>query len=447
MVRRQPSVTERLLTYRRAAQSGETTFHLRFNNDRSGVLFVNVSEVLHLSPTAATMTQLLLDGKPEGECLKDLRRSYRGVTKDQLQRDLASVRETLDRLTLGAECPACDLAVTRSPLFSNRPTAPYKADLALTYQCNNGCTHCYNEPGRKRLPSLSLAEWKHVVDRLTAVGVPHLIFTGGEPTVHPSLLALIRYAKAAGHICGMNTNGRRLADMGFGAELKGVGLDHVQVTLESHNREVHDGMVGVPAFEETVTGLRSALAARLHTITNTTLTARNAPGILDTVDFLHQLGLRTFALNAMIHSGCGTAHPEALEVEYLAPLLSEVRDRAAERGMRFLWYSPTEYCRLSPLELGVGVKRCNAGEYSICVEPNGDVLPCQSYYVPAGNLLRDDWDRIWQSSLFRSFRERTEHPQQCELPQRCWDCPDLPVCGGGCRLERELGSKGTVRLS
>jgi radical SAM protein with 4Fe4S-binding SPASM domain len=105
--------------------------------------------------------------------------------------------------------------------------------------------------------------------------------------------------------------------------------------------------------------------------------------------------------------------------------------------MRFLWYTPTEYCRMSPVELEIGAKRCNAAEYSICVEPSGDVLPCQSYYVAAGNILRDPWKTIWQGELFRSFRDRNEAPRVAGLPEKCWHCPDLPLCGGGCRLERE----------
>jgi radical SAM protein with 4Fe4S-binding SPASM domain len=105
--------------------------------------------------------------------------------------------------------------------------------------------------------------------------------------------------------------------------------------------------------------------------------------------------------------------------------------------MRFLWYTPTEYCRLSPVELELGAKRCNAAEYSVCVEPNGDVLPCQSYYVAAGNLLHDAWDEIWRSDLFRSFRDRESDPAAAGLPEMCWECPDLPLCGGGCRIERE----------
>jgi radical SAM protein with 4Fe4S-binding SPASM domain len=92
---------------------------------------------------------------------------------------------------------------------------------------------------------------------------------------------------------------------------------------------------------------------------------------------------------------------------------------------------------MSPVELEIGAKRCNAGEYSICVEPNGDVLPCQSFYASAGNILRDPWKQIWQGELFRSFRDRELDPQWAGLPEKCWECPDLALCGGGCRIERE----------
>ena len=167
------------------------------------------------------------------------------------------------------------------------------------------------------------------------------------------------------------------------------------------------------------------LAAGLHVITNTTLTRRNVDHALETVDFLHRLGLRTFAMNGMIFSGRGLQSGDAVEVDQLRHVLPVVRDRAKTLGMRFLWYTPTDYCRLSPVELELGPRRCNAGEYSMCIEPNGDVLPCQSYYVAAGNILRDPWPRIWDSDLFRGFRDRVRHPRECGLPEHCWQCPDL----------------------
>ena len=284
---------------------------------------------------------------------------------------------------------------------------------------------------------MSVYQWKKVLQKLADIGVPHVIFTGGEPTLFPGLCELIRKAERLGLITGLNTNGRRLADRAFVNSLVRAGLSHVQITLESSRTEVHNAMTGAESFEETCQGIRNAIDAGLHVITNTTLTKRNVDHALEIVDFLRRLGLRTFAMNGIIFSGRGLVCGDAVAVEELARVLAAVRDRAKTLGMRFMWYTPTEYCRLSPLELELGPRRCNAGEYSMCIEPDGDVLPCQSYYVPAGNILRDSWQSIWQSDLFRSFRDRVSNPQVCGLPDECWQCPDLPMCAGGCRLERE----------
>ena len=283
---------------------------------------------------------------------------------------------------------------------------------------------------------MSTAQWRQVLERLAAIGIPHVIFTGGEPTLVDDLPVLVRFAAGLGLVTGLNSNGRRLADRELVAKLRTAGLDHVQITLESHHRDVHNSMTGADCFDDTLSGIRSSLAIGLHTITNTTLTRQNIAQAGHLVEYLHGLGLHTFAMNGIIHAGGGRNAPDAVPPEELAPVLADVRDRAVRLGMRFLWYTPTEYCRLSPLELELGPRRCNAGEYSICIEPNGDVLPCQSYYVAAGNILRDPWQRIWQSELFVGFRRRTSDPRGSGLPEQCWGCPDLSLCGGGCRLER-----------
>jgi radical SAM protein with 4Fe4S-binding SPASM domain len=204
-------------------------------------------------------------------------------------------------------------------------------------------------------------------------------------------------------------------------------------------------MMNASCFDQTVRGIEAAMASGLHTITNTTLMRMNADEIEQTIDFLYQLGIRTFAVNGMIYSGGGFDTGQAIREEHLAPTLIRIRDKADQLGMRFLWYTPTMYCRLSPVELEIGAKRCNAGEYSMCIEPNGDVLPCQSYYVAAGNVLRDSWDSIWDGDLFLSFRDRELDPAGHGLPEMCWECPDLPLCGGGCRIERE--AQDGVRVS
>jgi radical SAM protein with 4Fe4S-binding SPASM domain len=432
-----------LYTYRLTPPGGQVRIHLRIEDGGAGVLFVDVTDVIHLNPTAAEMAKMALDGVPPEQARAGLLRRFRDADGGQLTRQLGQIYEMIDRFRNPAEgCPTCAVPfLQRKPLFSTRARAPYKADIALTYTSNNKCAHCYNEPDRLTMPSLPAADWRRVLDKLAEVGVPHIIFTGGEATLHPELPDLIRHADRLGQIAGLNTNGRRLAHKPYLQTLVEAGLNHVQITLGSCRPEIHDAMTGAASFRQTVRGIENALQSPLHTITNTTLMRCNVDHVEEIVEFLHTLGLRTFAMNGMIYSGGGFAHPDAIPEEEMAPLLIRVRDRAAELGMRFLWYTPTEYCRLSPVELGIDAKRCNAAEYSICVEPNGDVLPCQSYYVTAGNILRDPWDEIWEGELFRSFREREEDPRRAGLPEKCWECPDLSLCGGGCRIEREKNVK------
>ena len=436
-----------MYTYRFHPSGGERRVHLRIESDGSGVLFVDVTDVIHLNSTAAQLAYWALRGVPREQASNFLTQQFRHERRElklRMQQDLQAIYAMVDRFADPAMgCATCALtpvqddSVRHQALFSTRVHAPYKADLAITYKCNNDCPHCYNEADRLTLQAMPVADWKRVIDRLHQVGVPHLIFTGGEATLYQDLPDLIAYANDLGPICGLNTNGRRLAHGEYARLLASSGLNHVQVTLGSHHPEVHNRMMNANSFHQTVQGIQQAMEAGLHTITNTTLMKMNAAEIDQTIDFLYSLGIRTFAVNGMIYSGGGFDTGQAIREEQMPALLIRIRDRAAELGMRFLWYTPTMYCRLSPVELEIGAKRCNAAEYSICVEPNADVLPCQSFYVSAGNLLRDPWHEIWHSKLFHSFREREANPQLAGLPEMCWECPDLPLCGGGCRIERE----------
>jgi len=430
----------RMRHWRFETPEGRVRVHLRVHPDGTGVLFRNVTDALLLGPQQVEMAELALDDTPADRALVRLRTFYPEVRDFALRSEYDRMAAAMAKLRRPSErCVVCELGIAQPPPLSVRAQAPYKADLALSYACNNDCAHCYNEPARRDMPSLETDGWRAVLDRLWAIGVPYVIFTGGEPTLRADLPELVAHAEGLGQVCGMNTNGRRLADRELVERLMQAGLDHVQITLASHRREPHNRIVRAEAYDETVAGIRNALDAGLHTITNTTLTEDNAADAEAIIDFLAGLGLTTFAMNGMIHAGCGAGNAAALGVGRLREVLTRVRDRAAERGMRFIWYTVTRYCELSPLAMGVGLRFCNAAEYSVCIEPSGDVLPCQSYYEPAGNILRDPWEHIWESDLFTTIRLRRERPRRSDLPEECHDCERLRLCGGGCPLERRAG--------
>jgi radical SAM protein with 4Fe4S-binding SPASM domain len=420
-----------LFHYTRETDAEKSRIHLRLDADGHGTLIVNANRIAHLNPTAALMAYLLLEGRSEKEVIKEIGKQYH-IDSQSVASDLSTFNMQLTELLRpDGACPVHDLELDMLMPFSARPSAPYRMDLALTYRCNNDCTHCYNARPRD-YPELTTEQWKRILDRTWELGIPHIVFTGGEATLRDDLPELIAHAEANGQITGLNTNARRLSGPAYVQELLEAGLDHVQITVESCQAEVHDCMMrSRGAFKQTIQGLRNVLATRLYVMTNTTMLSTNVHTIPDTLDFLAELGVPTIGLNALIYSGNGLKVGTGLPERDLAPLLEIARTKTEACGQRLIWYTPTQYCHFDPLQLDLGVKGCTAALYNMCVEPDGAVLPCQSYYHSLGNLLHDSWDSIWNHDLAVSLRERQN------LPAKCGDCALMAECGGGCPLQFE----------
>jgi radical SAM protein with 4Fe4S-binding SPASM domain len=263
-----------------------------------------------------------------------------------------------------------------------------------------------------------------------------LTFTGGEPTLRVDLPELLLYAQNKGIVTGLITNGRKLKEKAYVETLEKAGLDFAQVTLESHKPQIHDLMTGAKgSWKETVAGIKNLAQSQIYVTTNTTLSKYNAPDFLKTIDYIKELNVAAFGCNSLIYSGKANAVSEEFVVSFetLKELLPKIHDKAHQSGLKFLWYTPTQYCRFDPVQLGLGIKSCTAAMINMCVGPNGDVYPCQSYFESLGNILTAKWEKIWNNPLAVKIRNREY------VEPKCKDCPQLQICGGGCPLELQSG--------
>ncbi|MBM2843945.1 MAG: Elp3 protein [Anaerolineales bacterium] len=362
----------RLEVFRRATPRGSATIHLRRAADGRGELFINANQVYRLNPTAAQMANLVLSEIPSAEAVRRLARVFRADHR-RLARDLAAFRADLEGL-LDPEsvCPVHDLNLEVIAPFSEIPESPYRMDLALTYRCNDNCAHCYNARPRT-YPELPTEDWRTILDRLWAVGVPHICFTGGEATLRNDLPELVAHSHGLGHIVGLLSNGRRLSDAAFVRTLTAAGLDHVQITLESSREDVHDRMVGARgAWRQTVAGIRNALEGGLFVMTNTTLLADNVGHISETIDFLAEIGVPTIGCNALIHAGHGAEVGSGLPEGSLAPVLRDVQSRtdntATSTPSRPSWASKAARRRVTTCASNQMAPSCHA---SPTINPSG----------------------------------------------------------------------------
>lgn len=431
IVGKAPSAPAGLYTYRGKGKFAGLALQLRVENDGKGLLVINANTVLYLNETATTHAFFFMQGMPTEKAVEKIKKIYR-IDKETARKDHEHLIYTVSTLAQTEEvCPISFLDVEQIEPFSGELSAPIRMDLALTYRCQNNCVHCYTG-GPHETPELTTDQWKKIIDQLKSIGVFLLTFTGGEPTLREDLPELLRYAQEKGVVTGLITNGRRLKDKNYVQKLVDAGLDFAQITLESHDPKVHDQITSVKgSWKETVEGIKTLVPTPIYITTNTTLNKYNAKDFLKTVEFLHELGVEAFGCNSLIYSGSAPkiASEFALKIDDLKELLPQIQVKARQLGMKFLWYTPTQYCQLNPVNLGLGVKSCSAARVNMCVGPSGEVYPCQSYFKSVGNILTDSWEKIWNNPLCVSIRKREYAPDKCAA------CPELTICGGGCPLE------------
>ena len=399
--------------------------------DGQGLLIINANTVLYLNDTAAAHAFYFMQGMTTDEAVAKIRSIYR-VNGKTARADYERLIYTISTLAQTEEvCPISFLDLEKVEPFTHELSAPIRVDLALTFRCQNNCSHCY-AGGPHETPELTTEQWKEVIDRLHQIGVFILTFTGGEPTLREDLPELLLYGQNKGLVTGLITNGRKLKDKSYVKILEKTGLDFIQVTLESHKPKIHDQMTATKgSWNETVAGIKNIIPTQIYATTNTTLSRHNAPDFLETIDLLKDLGVAAFGCNSLIYSGKANEVSEefALPLETLKQLLPKILDKANHLGLKFLWYTPTQYCQFDPVKLGLGVKSCTAAKINMCIGPNGDVYPCQSYFESLGNILKEDWQKIWNHPLAVQLRNREY------VEPKCKECPQLQVCGGGCPLE------------
>ena len=354
-------------------------------------------------------------------------KTYPFTSKERLSDDLATMIRSLVAIARGQE-PEAEVAPLTLGEYAPEMTAPHRMDLMVSamtrggaWHCNQKCLHCYaaGQP-LSDTPELTTAQWKEILAKLRAANVPQVTFTGGEPTLRADLVELVDAAQW--FVTRLNTNGRLLTPE-LCRRLYDASLDSVQVTLYSHDPAVHNALVGAEGFDDTVAGIKNAVAAGLSVSVNTPLCSLNTD-YAATVRFVHELGVRYVTCSGLIPSGSAEgAESQAtrLTEEQLTDVLRRAVTVAEELEMEMDFTSPgwlkEETLRSMGLTL---VPSCGACLSNMAIAPDGGVIPCQSWLSsqPLGNMLTDDWDKIWQSQRCAAIRAKSAKMEQlCQLRQ------------------------------
>lgn len=285
-----------------------------------------------------------------------------------------------------------------------------RIDIKISFRCNNLCVFCAQGHKRDLYPDRGAGTVEAELKKAYADGVRGVVFTGGEPSLHPAILDFVRAARKTGFkSIQLQTNGRTLAYPGFCLELLKAGATELGPSLHGAKAATHDALTGsAGSFTQSVAGIANAVRTGLPVITNTVITSANYKELPAIAALLVKLGVRQYQF-AFIHI-VGTA---AENKKRLVPRKTDVMPHV-KKG------------------LALGLRRgvpCFTEAIPFCLMKGYETCVAESM-IPAGPVV--DADRfIKDYGVYRRAEGKVKGP-------RCPECGYFEICEGPWREYPEL---------
>lgn len=348
--------------------------HLRVAEDGKGLLIINASTILHLNQTATEYTYHLIQETPLEEAAGIISKRY-DVNRTDARLDFIEISQKIMTLL---EVPDLDpvsfLEFSRDDPYSGELSTPYRLDCAITYQLSQKSKPDL-APIRRVDRELTTDEWLSIIDKSWKAGIPHLIFTGGEPTLRDDLITLISQAEKNGQVTGLLSEGYRFNDAEFRNDILQSGLDHLLFVLSPIDKESWDA-------------LKEILNEDLFTTVHITIIPEITSRLPQIIQNCKELGANAISLSSSDPAN-----------KTLTQALAAAQILVADADLPLKWDLPVPYSAHNPISLEIENSQetiNGAGKAWFYIEPDGDVLPGQGFNQVLGNLLKNDWKDIWQ---------------------------------------------------
>ncbi len=413
---RAPAVGPGLYHMMQEADGAYARFHLRVENDGSGMLIANAMAAARLTPTGVLIAKSLLEGLPDDDVVRQLKATFAGAGEDVMRGDVAKVKALIAQITAPSDT---------YPVYNLEDAAisPYGAQLIAPLQAS--------------LPLADPEVIAPLLERLWAVGIPHVTFLVVDSSAHSDLVRAVELAEDLGMIAGVRGRAAYLCDEGFLADLQQAGVDHVTFLYASTDAQVHDTLCGEGDHDAAESLMAWLEAHQISAVAEIPLLQPTLDDVYETVEALISSGADNLSFVAYATSDETLAqHEPVFTSDAMAQVATTVEEVATMVHARFMWEPPVE--RDAAMSLAAQVvagPRCS-GDVAVRVETNGDVIPARGPYHSAGNLLTDSWHVIWNNEVFRRYRERVEAPTRCD------NCPGLTICAADCPRDPRGWARG-----
>lgn len=169
---------------------------------------------------------------------------------------------------------------------------PDYVKIETTNACNGRCVYCPRDKMSRRIGIMDFGLFSQIISELSLWGVAAVHLQNyGEPLMDPLIAKRVKYAKDKGirHV-NLFTNGMLLTEEAIG-ELMAAGLDEINISLDSCDKETHDKMRRNLSYDVIVSNIKTLIGLRkVKNITKPKITLASIihrEDNLATVDFIN----------------------------------------------------------------------------------------------------------------------------------------------------------------
>jgi MoaA/NifB/PqqE/SkfB family radical SAM enzyme len=260
------------------------------------------------------------------------------------------------------------------------------------YTCNFRCEHCCITKLRRKAGDrrFTINDVKELSRQADEMGLGHIVITGGEPLVFPDFDDLVRAIDPQKFYITSDTNGWFLDDA-RARHLKSIGLDKIQLSLDSLSAAEHDSFRRKPgSHERAMKAIDASLNAGLNIILATVVTKQRVRSqeFIDFLEFAKGKGVAVF-------------------VTYAKPVgdwEGNVDVLVTKDDMDYVRELEKKYNVFTHLTPSYGLNMgCIAVKRMVSITKYGDVMPCPYIHVSLGNFFEEPLKDIIERGMKIKF--------------------------------------------
>jgi len=333
---------------------------------------------------------------------------------------------------------------------------PLRLEMELTSLCNWNCGFCYNvwkiDPtmtDKEVRQQIKAFPQKHlpkdlafkILDEAEQNGCMIMRYSGGEPSLHPDFMEILKYGGEKKMYQVLFTNGHFVTEK-EAALFRQYNVRTVLISLHG-DKSTHNTLAGhAKAYEKAKSAIAYCLAEGIEVVVEATLVQDNLPGMLDIMRDIYRDGVREFRVMRYVPTG---KNDEAYAVpqSQMIPLMAEINTliRFECPGMKVGWPCGQKFCTSSEdaplaqtdptmdLRFSQLTGHCESGLVWGSISFDGKIRNC-----PHSNVY---FGHVGQEGILAPWQKMTEKVMEAITPRSsCSGCHVLSTCKGGCHLPK-----------